>query len=49
SCQVCLDCAVNCTLVPCGHHCLCVRCAANLNECPVCRTVITSRVKTYRA
>lgn len=23
--------------MPCGHFCMCIECAASVNECPVCR------------
>jgi hypothetical protein len=24
-------------IVPCGHFCLCARCASNQTQCPLCR------------
>lgn len=35
-------------LVPCGHYCLCDGCAANVLECPVCRTKIKVRQRTFQ-
>ncbi|EAN80260.1 UEV domain/Zinc finger, C3HC4 type (RING finger), putative [Trypanosoma equiperdum] len=34
-------------LVPCGHYCLCVSCASNLSQCPVCREVTKFRQRVY--
>ncbi|CAM9610548.1 unnamed protein product, partial [Hapterophycus canaliculatus] len=44
-CVVCFDSEVNCTLVPCGHHCCCVGCASKFSLCPVCRTAVRQRIK----
>ncbi|GET86359.1 unspecified product [Leishmania tarentolae] len=34
-------------LVPCGHFCVCMSCAANLIECPLCRTKIKVRQRVF--
>ncbi|KAK7198497.1 UEV domain/Zinc finger, C3HC4 type (RING finger) containing protein [Novymonas esmeraldas] len=34
-------------LVPCGHFCVCISCAANLTECPLCRSKIMVRQRVY--
>lgn len=34
-------------LVPCGHFCVCVSCAANLTECPLCRSKIMLRQRVF--
>ena len=47
--QVCMDNEVNCTLVPCGHHCTCINCAAEFQQCPVCRTNVDQKINTYGA
>ncbi|EPY39035.1 hypothetical protein AGDE_04894 [Angomonas deanei] len=45
------DCCVVCygqrdtVMVPCGHFCLCSSCAANVLDCPMCRTKIKFRQK----
>jgi hypothetical protein len=46
-CLVCLNACVNTVLLPCGHLCLCVRCARELQattktifSCPLCRTEV---------
>ncbi|CBJ32498.1 conserved unknown protein [Ectocarpus siliculosus] len=43
---VCFDNEVDCTLVPCGHHCCCITCASKFSLCPVCRTTVTHKIKT---
>lgn len=35
-CCCCMDAQVN-TQFPCGHRCLCLRCAQMVNTCPLCR------------
>lgn len=45
-CLVCWSKAVDCTLVPCGHHCCCVDCAASFVICPICSTRIQQRIRT---
>lgn len=34
-------------LVPCGHFCMCVSCAANVTECPLCRVKIKVRQRIF--
>ena len=46
-CVVCLDKEKDTILVPCGHFCVCKRCAAQLSSCPMCRKVISSKYKVY--
>ncbi|CAM9937849.1 unnamed protein product [Ascophyllum nodosum] len=45
-CIVCFDNERDCTLVPCGHHCSCLSCAARFNECPICRAPVRQKIKT---
>ncbi|CAM9580376.1 unnamed protein product, partial [Scytosiphon promiscuus] len=40
---------VNCTLVPCGHHCCCIVCAAQFEQCPVCRADVDLKIRTFSA
>ncbi|CBJ32496.1 conserved unknown protein [Ectocarpus siliculosus] len=50
ACIVCFDRPVNCTFVPCGHHCCCMPCAeSKLNLCPVCGVAIDKKIKTISA
>ncbi|CAN0246108.1 unnamed protein product, partial [Ectocarpus fasciculatus] len=47
---VCFDRPVNCTFVPCGHHCCCMHCAeSQFNLCPVCGVAIEKKIKTISA
>ncbi|CAM9545581.1 unnamed protein product [Ascophyllum nodosum] len=46
SCIVCFERKVDCTLVPCGHHCCCFTCAAQFDVCPVCRADVTQKIRT---
>lgn len=39
-CQICSVNKVTIAFLPCGHRAACVKCAAALEKCPVCRTVI---------
>ena len=45
--QVCMAAEVQAVLVPCGHLCTCFACAAALPTCPLCRSRIRERVRTY--
>lgn len=44
SCSVCFDKLADCVL-NCSHICMCMTCANKVGDCPVCRTIITSRTK----
>ncbi|AIN96016.1 E2 ubiquitin ligase-like protein [Leishmania panamensis] len=46
SCLVCYR-KKDTVLVPCGHFCACMSCAANLTECPVCRSKIMVRQRVF--
>jgi hypothetical protein len=47
TCKVCLDHEVSLVFVPCGHLVSCSSCADQLNDCPVCRKRITSKIRTF--
>ncbi|XP_055336403.1 clathrin heavy chain-like isoform X2 [Paramacrobiotus metropolitanus] len=49
ACRICEDLPKNITFVPCGHMVACEGCAKNLKACPICRSVIELKVKTYSA
>jgi hypothetical protein len=38
TCVVCLEARPVMACVPCGHVCACVKCAAPIQKCPICRT-----------
>eukprot|EP00475_Leptophrys_vorax_P005897 TRINITY_DN13572_c0_g1_i1.p1 TRINITY_DN13572_c0_g1~~TRINITY_DN13572_c0_g1_i1.p1 ORF type:complete len:305 (-),score=70.01 TRINITY_DN13572_c0_g1_i1:44-958(-) len=50
-CTVCYVGKVNCCIIPCGHHVLCMSCAQDCmkkeNQCPVCRKDVQQLVQTY--
>ncbi|XP_053397646.1 uncharacterized protein LOC123552084 [Mercenaria mercenaria] len=47
TCKICMERAVNTTLLPCGHLVCCDTCAARLQRCPICRKRIKGTVKTF--
>ncbi|KAK6185059.1 hypothetical protein SNE40_007380 [Patella caerulea] len=47
SCIICLDNEVQITFQPCGHFGTCYSCSMKVHECPVCRTRIRDRIKTF--
>ena len=49
SCVVCLDHPRGVVLIPCGHVCMCILCADNMDTCPVCRGQIEQIVRTFNA
>ena len=51
-CVVCFDAPKEYAIVPCGHQCVCARCAEQLTKtrtpmCPVCREPIRETVKVF--
>jgi hypothetical protein len=51
-CVVCFDAPKEYAIVPCGHQCVCARCAEQLTEtrtpmCPVCRGPILQTMKVF--
>jgi hypothetical protein len=51
-CVVCMDAPKDHLIVPCGHQCVCARCAEQLTNtrtptCPVCREPIQQTVKVF--
>eukprot|EP00752_Nemacystus_decipiens_P003484 g3217.t1 len=49
ACIVCFERKVDCTLVPCGHHCCCITCAAQFEQCPVCRADVEQKIRAISA
>ena len=43
-CVVCLERASCVVLLPCGHVCACIVCAAQLETCPMCRSDVLSKI-----
>jgi serine/threonine protein kinase len=48
-CVVCLERVSTHALMPCGHRCVCERCAPILNNraCPICRTLVEKAVRIF--
>lgn len=46
-CVVCMDRPREVALLPCGHLCCCIDCAAASNTCPYCRQAVKSRPRIY--
>ncbi|KAJ8041867.1 RING finger and SPRY domain-containing protein 1 [Holothuria leucospilota] len=44
SCSICCDTEANTKLVPCHHSGLCMECAMQIEQCPLCRVKIKERV-----
>merc|ERR1719473_1012696 len=42
-CVICFELERGVLLSPCGHYCLCKKCAPKVKECPICRTGIKKR------
>lgn len=46
-CKVCMDREMNIVFQPCGHLMACRKCVENLQECPLCRRAIFSKISTF--
>jgi len=46
-CAICFDNINDCTFIPCGHLCTCMKCGTQVSACPLCRADISSRVKVF--
>ena len=46
-CCVCLDKRIQVVVIPCGHACMCRKCAYRVNKCPVCRLDIKAQQRFY--
>jgi len=46
TCVICLENALDCVFVRCGHLCCCMGCASRLRQCPICRKT-TTVMKVY--
>ena len=43
-CAVCLSALKDTVFVPCGHYYCCLSCSQRLDKCPICRSVVSSRI-----
>ncbi|XP_027195179.1 putative inhibitor of apoptosis isoform X1 [Dermatophagoides pteronyssinus] len=48
-CLICCDRAIQVVFLPCGHQLACMKCATQLDVCPICRTIIRDKVRTFFA
>lgn len=46
-CKVCYSNDIQLIFLPCAHSVSCLSCAQQLRNCPVCRTDIATRIRTY--
>jgi len=46
-CKICKEGDVEVVFLPCGHLVSCMRCSSNVTHCPLCKTEITQKVRTY--
>ena len=47
-CAICMDECADTVLYKCGHMACCFDCSQRIQICPICRTVITDRIKVYK-
>ncbi|XP_033747538.1 E3 ubiquitin-protein ligase RNF34-like [Pecten maximus] len=48
-CKICMDAAIDCVLLECGHMISCTQCGRRLNECPICRQYVVRVVHTFKS
>ncbi|XP_031621311.1 putative uncharacterized protein DDB_G0285119 [Contarinia nasturtii] len=48
-CKICMDAAIECVLLECGHMATCTNCGKVLSECPICRQYIVRVVRFFKA
>ncbi|XP_060105413.1 LOW QUALITY PROTEIN: E3 ubiquitin-protein ligase rififylin-like [Heteronotia binoei] len=48
-CKVCMDSAIDCVLLECGHMATCTQCGKQMNECPICRRDVVRAVHVFRS
>lgn len=48
-CKICMDSAIDCVLLDCGHLVSCVKCGRRLHECPICRQLVARVVHVFKA
>lgn len=47
NCVICLERKREIAFLPCGHRCCCPTCSDSIQQCPMCRTLFTSKVKIF--
>jgi hypothetical protein len=48
-CIICVDGAIDCVFIPCGHACVCRQCSASIARCPMCRSDIEQKQSLWIA
>lgn len=48
-CKICMDAAIDCVLLECGHMVTCTQCGKRLSECPICRQYVVRAVHIFKA
>ena len=48
-CKVCMEGAIDCVLLECGHMISCVACGKRLAECPICRQYVVRVVRIFKS
>lgn len=48
TCKICMENAIDCVLLECGHMLTCTDCGKILSECPVCRQFVTRVVHVFK-
>lgn len=48
-CKICMDAAIDCVLLECGHMVTCTACGKQLVDCPMCRQNISRIVHVFRS
>ncbi|KAJ7394288.1 Iap2p [Desmophyllum pertusum] len=46
-CKICMDAELGVVFLPCGHLSCCAVCADGVEVCPMCRTPIREKIRTY--
>lgn len=46
-CKICYDNEADIVFLPCGHLTTCETCASRVRTCPICRSYIHNKIKTY--
>jgi len=46
-CKICRERNFEVVFLPCGHLASCTQCSPNVTHCPICKLVVTQKVRTY--
>lgn len=46
-CKICYNSPIEICFIPCGHSLCCTNCSERFCGCPLCRTSITTKIRTY--